>query len=307
MHIGTVAEIWRFPVKSMAGERLKRARIDTRGVEGDRGWAIRDSLKGELGGAKQWPVLLQCSALYRDACNGGVPPVDMTLPDGSRIAGDAPDVHDRLTALVGRDVTLESLRPASDKAFYRRAAPGSALLGRLGRSKTFVRATQKLMSVAGLDGELRQTFSREADEPLPDLSTMPPEILEFTSPPGTFFDLAPIHVLTTASLAAMARANPSAAWDRRRFRPNLLLETPGDLEGLVEAAWGGRTLSIGAMRLRLTIPTMRCGMTMHAQGDLPRDPTVLRSIVRDADQNLGIYASVEAAGDVAVGDAATLE
>ncbi len=47
---------------------------------------------------------------------------------------------------------------------------------------------------------------------------------------------------------------------------------------------------------------MRCGMTTHAQGDLPKDASVLRSIVRDAEQNLGVYAGVVQTGHVVLGD-----
>jgi MOSC domain-containing protein YiiM len=43
-------------------------------------------------------------------------------------------------------------------------------------------------------------------------------------------------------------------------------------------------------------------MTIQMQADLPKDPSILRSIVKDADQNLGIYASVVSGGEVQVGD-----
>ncbi|HJP93018.1 MAG TPA: MOSC domain-containing protein, partial [Pyrinomonadaceae bacterium] len=132
--------------------------------------------------------------------------------------------------------------------------------------------------------------------------TLPPELIEFTSPPGTYFDAFPIHVLTTASLEMMKRLNPTAAWDVRRFRPNFLIETDSGIEGLVEADWSGQKLRIGEVELRCEIPTARCGMTMQTQAELPKDPSILRSIVRDADQNLGIYATVVIPGAVRVGD-----
>lgn len=145
-------------------------------------------------------------------------------------------------------------------------------------------------------------FSREPDEPLPDISILPAEVLEFTSPLGTYFDAFPIHVLTTASLTAMARFNPTALWDMRRFRPNFLVKTQDAFEGLVEAGWNGRTLRLGEVELKCEIPTVRCGMTTHAQNALPKDPSVLRSIVKDADQNLGVYANVTKGGRVGDGD-----
>lgn len=312
MKIGTIREIWRYPVKSMAGELLDSAEVGPNGLRGDRGWAIRDVAKRECRGAKQWPVLLDCRACWRaeppgDMATEGAPHVDITLPDGSRLASDSPDVNERLSALLRTAVTFEPLRPATDLAFYRRSAPGSALVGRLAKSKTFVRGLQKMLSATGADAELREAFARESGEPLPDLSELPAEVLEFTSPPGTYFDAFPIHLVTTATLAAMQKKAPASAWDSRRFRPNFLLETEPGHEGLLEAEWGGRTVSIGGLRLRADMPTPRCGMTMQAQAGLPRDPAVLRSIVKDADQCLGLYANVATPGIVRVGDAVTLE
>lgn len=319
MKIGTLREIWRYPVKSMAGEQLESARVAANGIELDRTWAIRDVAKGECRGAKAWPVLLDCVAHYRDPADAPSasassqsstaahsPPVNLTLPDGTQLSSDDPEVHERLSALLGSKVTFEPLRPAADRDFYRRAAPGSALLGRLGKSKRFVRGVQAFMKVARLDGELREDFSREEGEPLPDLSDLPPEVLEFTSPPGTFFDAFPIHVLTTASLDAMKQLHPDGEWDRRRFRPNLLIDS-GDAEGQIDAGWSGRTLRVGNLQIRCTVPTMRCGMTMHAQDALPRDPQVLRTIVREADQCLGIYANVLEPATVNLGDEVFIE
>jgi uncharacterized protein len=131
-------------------------------------------------------------------------------------------------------------------------------------------------------------------------------VFEFTSPPGTYFDAYPLHLLTTASLAAMARLNPAAAWDVRRFRPNFFIATNGGIEGLAEAAWGSREIRVGALMVQCAGPAVRCGMTTHAQDGLPKDPTVLRTIVREANQNLGAYASPVNAGTVAVGDAVEL-
>ena len=66
--------------------------------------------------------------------------------------------------------------------------------------------------------------------------------------------------------------------------------------------WAGRKVRLGGVEIQCEIPTVRCGMTMQAQKNLAKDPSILRSIVKDADQNLGIYASVVTAGDVRVGD-----
>jgi len=116
------------------------------------------------------------------------------------------------------------------------------------------------------------------------------------------FDAFPIHLLTTASLHAMAGTNPASLWDVRRFRPNFLIDTGDGDTGFVENSWTGRRLRIGEVVMQCEIPTVRCGMTTHVQADLPKDPSVLRAIVRDAGQNLGIYARVITAGAAATRD-----
>ncbi len=179
-------------------------------------------------------------------------------------------------------------------------------MGQLSRIRPLRSYLGTLIRYAGLDAPTREMFSRELDEPLPDFSNIPSELFEFTSPPGTYFDLATIHLLTTSSLLAMTRLNPAAAWDARRFRPNFLIETESGIEGLVEAGWSGRMLRLGESSVKCEIPTVRCGMTTHAQAGLPKDSTVLRSIVQDAGQYLGIYGSVVNSGCVAVGDAVEL-
>lgn len=180
------------------------------------------------------------------------------------------------------------------------------MLSRLSRFRPLRPHLGRLIRLAGLEAPIREVFSRKPDEPLPDFSTIPSELFEFTSPPGTYFDAFPIHLLTTSSLAAMMRLSPATAWDVRRFRPNFLIETKSGIEGLVEASWSGRMLRLGELIVNCEIPTVRCGMTTHAQAELPKDATVLRTIVRDAGQNLGIYASPINSCRIAVGDSVEL-
>lgn len=308
MFVGQVKEVWRYPLKSMAGERLSTAGVGARGLWGDRGWALRDEAAGEIRGAKISPALMLCAARYREepAAEGAPPHADITLPDGTETSTDDPKVNERLSELVGRRVTLWPLQPASDLAHYRRAIPAARVVGFLSRSRSFRRLALGAMRLAGKDKELREDFGREPGEPMPDLSALPAEIFEFTSPPGTYFDAFPLHLLTTASLAALARHAPDTAWDARRFRPNFLIETVDGVEGLVESGWGGRTLRVGGLRLKCELPAPRCSMTMQAQAGLPKDPRVLRTIVKEAKQNFGMYANVEAGGRVNIGDGVEL-
>lgn len=250
MRIGTVKQIWRFAVKSMAGEQLSSCTVGVRGIPGDRRWAIRDETAGKLATGSRHPLLMQCAARYREQpTNGAIPHVDIQMPDGSRIGSDLIDVNTHLSELLGKPVSISPLPPTADAS----AQVNSSIW-----------------------------------------------------PQGTYFDVAPIHVLTSASLEAMRRLNPGADWDVRRFRPNFFVETDPGIEGLIEFDWNGQTLRLGDVELRCEIACERCAMTNHAQAELPKDETVLRSIAKEANMNLGTYANVCKPGKVKVGDVVEL-
>src|SRR5829696_2562581 len=234
MRIGTIKQIWRFAVKSMAGEQLETCTVGMRGIPGDRGWAVRDETVGKLATGSRFPLLMQCAARYREPpVNGFVPHVDMRLPDGARIGSDLVDVNARLTQLLGKPVSLC---------------------------------------------------------PLP-IDSSERSAIQLSSARGTYFDVAPIHVLTSASLAEMKRLDPAADWDVRRFRPNFFVETDTGIQGLVDAEWNGRRLRIGEVELQCEIPCERCAMANNAQPDLSKDESILRTIAKEAGMNLGAYAS----------------
>lgn len=121
---------------------------------------------------------------------------------------------------------------------------------------------------------------------------------------GSFLDLAPVHVITTATLAACAEARPDLDWDVRRFRPNVVVECDGP--AFVEDTWVGQELVVGAVRLRVDQATVRCAMPLRAQVDLSRQPELhqaLNELNVAMPNHLGVYASVVTPGLVAVGDA----
>lgn len=280
-----VDELWRYPVKSMVGETVDAIELDALGVVGDRTWAARDLERGGIRGAKKIGALMRLAA--RDLGDGNV---EITLPDGSTVRTSDVDVHERVSAALDHPVRLESLQPADDLEHYRRGAPDSD----------------------DVVAELRGIFGREADEPFPDFSIFPPTIAEYESPPGTYYDVFPLMVMTTAALAALARALPEGNVDVRRFRPSLMIDT-GDggadasTPGHPEFDWRGRRATIGSATIEFGAPCPRCVMVTREINDaIPADRTILRHIVRDLDQNLGVYATVVAPGAVALGDALTL-
>ncbi|HEY6233185.1 MAG TPA: MOSC N-terminal beta barrel domain-containing protein [Pyrinomonadaceae bacterium] len=303
MLIGTVEQIWRYPVKSMAGQRLSDCTVGPLGIPGDRGWAIRDELKSEVKTGTRIPVLMQCASEYREEpSEENIPDVNIIFPGGARVASNDPAVDERLSEVLGTKVRLWPHQPASDKEHYRRPGTTARVIAPLTDVPGFRALLPTLTRLPSVNSTLRAAFSRNPDEPVPDISKLPKQLFEFTSPPGTYFDAFPIHVLTTASLAAMRRSNPAADWDVRRFRPNFFVKTEAELSGLLEPEWVGKTLRIGSVELKCEMPAVRCGMTTNAQTGLPKDNSVLRTIVKEAEQNLGVYASVSLAGRVAEGD-----
>jgi uncharacterized protein YcbX len=95
---------------------------------------------------------------------------------------------------------------------------------------------------------------------------------------------------------------PDSRFDARRFRPNFVIEAAEGVDGFAEDAWIGRSLRVGPVVLRIDGPCPRCVMTTLPQGDLPKDPGVLRTIVQANEGNAGVYASVVQGGSVAPGD-----
>ncbi len=122
-------------------------------------------------------------------------------------------------------------------------------------------------------------------------------------PADTFFDLAVIHRLTTATIDRLRELYPEGRFEVRRFRPNIVVEPPPDQKGFVENGWIGHTISIGEeVRMKITEPCPRCVMTTLPQGDLPKDPGILRTAAQHNDVYVGVYASVLSGGLIQRGD-----
>ena len=220
MTIGQVAQLWRYPVKSLGGGQVEHADIDPRGVLGDRLWAVRDLERDVTVSARRIPALLTATARYPGpvtptAGPGNVPEVEITFPDGTVLSSSDGGVHAKLSELAGRDVRLTALPPVEDTSLHK--------LSREERSDT--------MSPASV----RAAFGVADDEKLPDLSMVRvSDLVNFTrysTPPGTFVDLAPVHVLSQTSLATIG-AEIGSELDLRRFRPNVLLALDDPDDGL---------------------------------------------------------------------------
>src|SRR3954464_8920916 len=287
--VGSVAEIWRYPVKSMGGERVARSAIAARGLHADRMWAGRDVEPDTFPTARRWPVLLECSARFADdpagrpAGPGDVLEVIVTFPNGSEVSSSDPAINDQLSELIGKPARLESLPALSEKRRYRTPQATKA--------------------------DMRRQFAIPDGDPLPDFSVFPvrklAELARYATPVGALYDAYPILLVTRASLRALAEHSPASQFDVRRFRPNVLIDRDG--AELAEFAWCGGQLRAPDVTFDVEIPDLRCSIPTRQQGDLPADADVLRTINAHAAHCLGVYANVAAPGTLAEGDPLVLE
>jgi uncharacterized protein YcbX len=290
MSIGQVAGLWRYPVKSLGGEHVEHVDVGPRGLLGDRLWAVRDIERDVTASARQLPVLLTATARYPapvppDAGPGNVPEVEITFPDGTVMSSNDDGVHAKLSELAGRDVELTALPPAEDTSLHQ--------LTRAERSET--------MSPAFL----RASFGVTEDEKLPDMSMFRMSDLvtfaRYSTPPGMFVDLAPVHVLSETSLATIG-AEIGTELDARRFRPNVLLALQDPDGDLPESQWTGAYLTVGDVGLNVLMPTIRCVVPSRAQPGIDVDRRITKAVAVKAQRCLGIYCGVGSNGVVRVGD-----
>jgi uncharacterized protein YcbX len=265
--LGSVVSLWRYPVKSMMGEELNATEVTERGLLGDRTYALVDSSDGKVATAKnprKWPNLFDFRATFIEPprASPNRPPVRITLPDGTMATSQQSAANQVLSKALGRKVTLYS-----------------AERGHLGPAN----AEEYWPDMEGLDH--RDT------------------ITDFALPEGTFFDCSTVHLLTTATLDRLRELYPQGRFEVRRFRPNIVMESVSGEKSFIENSWIGHTLAIGdQVRLNVTGPCARCVMTTLPQGDLPKDPGILRTAAQHNHVNVGIYAAVTTGGTIHRGD-----
>jgi uncharacterized protein YcbX len=127
--------------------------------------------------------------------------------------------------------------------------------------------------------------------------------MEFDSPPGAFHDCFPLMVMSTSALRSMAAALPGSVVDVRRFRPSFVVDT-GDEPGHPEFSWAGRRFALGTAVIEVVNDCPRCvAITKQVAPDIPADREVLRHVVRDLGQAVGVYCNVVQPGTFSVGDA----
>jgi hypothetical protein len=267
-NVGSVVALWRYPVKAMMGEELNAVDLTERGLLGDRVYAIVDPESGKVASAKH-PK--KWPHLFDCRAAFVEPPRVGDAPPPVRVSlPDGPSMR-------------------SDEGGFGEAL--DTMLGRRGVLQSVPPEEPVLEEywpdIEGLD--LRDAVTDEA------------------MPKGTFFDIGTVHVLTTATIDRLRELYPAGRFEVRRFRPNVVIAPSNGGPGFLENDWVGRTLAIGdAVRLRVTELCPRCVMTTLAQGDLPRDPGILRTAAQHNKAKVGVYADVERSGQVRRGDAVIL-
>lgn len=266
--VGSVVSMWRYPVKSMMGEELNATEVAEQGLVGDRAYALVDTVTGKVVSAK----------------------------NPSRW-GQMFDFRAALAESPHRGQTLPSVKIT--------LPDGSLVVSNADQ------VNQILSSVLGHEVKLETAAPSKPslEEYWPSVEGLPHQdtVTDEATLSNTFFDLATVHLLTTATLDHFQGLTPTSRFETRRFRPNLVIEPTNSEKGLVENAWIGHTLEIGdEVRLAITGPCPRCVMTTMAQGELPDDTSILRTAVQHNQGNVGIYASVVQGGTVRRGDAVKL-
>ena len=275
---GKVVTLWRYPIKSMMGEELNATDVTSRGLLGDRAYALVDKATTKVASAKnpsKWPHLFDFRAAFvvHPHSRMPLPLVRITLPDGTVLNTEQSNINQLLSNELHREVSLDAAEHGQEEVV---ASSSPNILT--------ANVEEYWPDMEGLD------FSNT--------------VTDFALPEGTFFDCANVHLLTTATLDRLRELYPAGRFEVRRFRPNIVVQTSGGVKDFVENAWIGHTLAIGdEVRLAITGPCPRCVMTTLPQGDLPSDPGILRTAAKHNQVNVGVYASVIQGGTIRRGDA----
>ncbi len=265
--LGTISELWRYPVKTMQGEMLNSAIISKKGLVGDRSFALVEKSTGRIISAKnprKWKEVFNFSTktLVSNENNDLLPKVSIEFADGETVLTDDENVNEILSNKIGHSVSLVS------------EVPKNAMVEKL---------------------------SLEDDETEDSVSPVPLQKLS----PFKFFDGGPLHLLTTDSLNKLKSIYRDGDFEPKRFRPNIVIDsadTGFDSKPILSLEQDCM-LQIGdTVKLNFSKPTERCIITTLAQAGLPKDNKILKTIDRANGGNLGFYTQTLEPGNVRVGD-----
>src|SRR5688572_26748662 len=265
--LGAVVSVWRYPVKSMMGEELNATEVTERGLLGDRAYALVDGADEKVATAKnprKWPTLFNFRASFIEPprLTASLPPVRITLPDGSVTTSQRSDRNEVLSNALNRTVTLnvtergparsanaEEYWPDMEGLDHRDTVTDFALP----EGTFFDCATVHLLTTATLDR------------------------LEELYPKGRF---------------EVRRFRPNIVVE----------PTSGESKFVENGWIGQTLAIGDEVRLSITGPCGRCVMTTLAQGELPKDSGILRAAVQHNKGKVGVYAAVVRGGTIRRGD-----
>jgi class 3 adenylate cyclase/uncharacterized protein YcbX len=254
--LGSVDTIWRYPVKSMAGEEIPVAKMTARGMLGDRVYALVDKASNRTATVRSWAAPLlnyRVQFVTEPDVGAPVPDVRITLPGGLELTTSDPDIHHRLSAAFDRNLTMMATAPA------------------------------------GLMVEHPDEHYHGA---IPDLKELP---IAMGAAPGEFFDYGCVHLLATSTIDHLQSLYPQGRFDVRRFRPNFVVRTQAE-PFIENSWIGHTIAVGDEVVLRITIPCPRCVSMILPQFDLPHDPGILRTIAQHNMQDLGDFGMLPCAG-----------
>ena len=256
----------------MLGEELTATEVTERGLLGDRAYALVDTADGKAATAKnpnKWPTLFGFRATFieRPRPDGSVPPVRITLPDGTTITSQQADLNQLLSKALNRTVNL--------------TAAGRGHAGTMN-------AEEYWPDMEGLD--FRDTVT---DFTLPGGTFFDCATVHLL----TTATLGRLHQLYPQGRFEVPRFRPNI----------VVTPASGEEDFVENAWIGHTLAIGDSVRLSITGPCGRCVMTTLAQGDLPADPGILRTAAQHNKVSVGIYATVERGGPIRRGDGVRVE
>ncbi len=213
---------------------------------------------------RKWGKLFDFRSIFIDTPQEAEsirPTVRITLPDGTHILSNKDDDDD------------ENMNYNLSKVFGR---------------------TVRLMRASSIDKPSYEEYWPNMD----DLAQRE-KVTDENMPSRTFFDIAPVHIMTTSTINRLRELYPEGRFEVRRFRPNIVIEPLETTEKknnneFIENSWVGKKITIGEDNIVLKVISscIRCVMITLPQGDLPNDLGILRTVARYNQVTAGVYATV---------------
>jgi len=269
--IDSVESIWRYPVKSMAGEQLASVFVSDKGIVGDRVYAFVDEESNRAAVVRKWAEsFLNYHPHFVSEPKSGseIPTLQIVMPSGETITTSNSDVEERISTAFARKLKLLATAP-----------PG--------------------LLIEVPKGTLGGSLSEVTEFPLGG-----------GAPAGAFFDYGCLHLIASSTLDHLQKVYPKGRFDVRRFRPNIVIQSDA-AAFIENSWVGRTIAIGNELVLRVSIPCPRCISVTLAQDDLPRDPGILRAIAEQNMCDLGdfgnlpcagVYAEVIHAGKIQCGD-----